>query len=374
MNVTEIHACPTAPSGRPRRHPFLGGLLVKDRLINEAQLERALALQEQAEPRPLLGQLLVDQKVLTPHELNVVLAKYRREHLLGDILVETNIVTSAQLDTALATQRRTGAPLGTTLIELGYMTERQLKQALSVQLRIAFVDLDRRAIDRGLAGLISERYARRHRVIPIAKTDDRIVVAMEDPTDSEVLTELRACTGLPVESVATTSDEMARALGRLYALPRDAGAPEVVGSAAVGTDPVPQPAPATQPLDRVPAASDREDLRSPLDPLRERAGAWQRRMAAVETMLHRREERRGEVSRLLAQLREGQAALMRAHRELEAKASAMARLEQMHDAMLRRNQALEHSLAQLEERHAALLRDRELMLERVESALCRLRS
>ena len=220
MNVTEIHACPTAPSGRPRRHPFLGGLLVKDRLINEAQLERALALQEQAEPRPLLGQLLVDQKVLTPHELNVVLAKYRREHLLGDILVETNIVTSAQLDTALATQRRTGAPLGTTLIELGYITERHLKQALSVQLRIAFVDLDRRAIDPGLAGLISERYARRHRVIPIAKTDDRIVVAMEDPTDSEVLTELRACTGLPVESVATTSDEMARALGRLYAQPR----------------------------------------------------------------------------------------------------------------------------------------------------------
>src|SRR4029450_12471265 len=220
MNVTEIHACPTAPSGRPRRHPFLGGLLVKDRLINEAQLERALALQGQAEPRPLLGQLLVDQKLLTPHELNVVLAKYRREHLLGDILVETHLVTSAQLDTALATQRRTGAPLGTTLIELGYITERHLKQALSVQLRIAFVDLDRRAIDRGLAGLISERYARRHRVIPIAKTDHRIVVPMEDPTDSEVLTELRACTGLPVESVATTSDEMARALGRLYALPR----------------------------------------------------------------------------------------------------------------------------------------------------------
>jgi hypothetical protein len=91
-------------------------------------------------------------------------------------------------------------------------------------------------------------------------------------------------------------------------------------------------------------------------------------MAAVETMLHRREERRGEVSR------EGHAALMRARRELEAKASAMARLEQMHDALLRRNQALEHSLAQLEERHAALLRDRELMLDRVESALCRLRS
>ena len=73
------------------------------------------------------------------------------------------------------------------------------------------------------------------------------------------------------------------------------------------------------------------------------------------------------MGRLLAKLREGHAALTRARRDLEAKASAMARLEQMHDALLRRNQALEHSLAQLEERHAALLRDRELMLERVEA-------
>ena len=326
MNAAEIHASQTAHSSRPRRHPFLGGLLVKDHLINEAQLERALALQEHAEPRPLLGQLLVDQKLLTPHELNVVLAKYRREHLLGDILGETNLVTSAQLDTALAAQRRTGAPLGATLIELGYITERQLKQALSLQLRIAFVDLDRRSIDPGLAGLISERYARRHRVIPIAKSDDRVVVAMEDPTDSDVLTELRACTGLPVESVATTSDVMARALGRLYAQPRDAGAREIVGSATVSTDPVPQPAPATRPLDRVPAASDREDPRTPLGPLRERASGWQRRMAAVETVRH------GKVSRLLAQLREGHAALMHGRRELAAKTSAMARLEQMRRA------------------------------------------
>ncbi len=81
-----------------------------------------LALQEQVEPRSLLGQLLVDQKLLTPHELNVVLAKYRREHLLGDILIETNVVTSAQLpsaqlDAALTRQQRTGAPLGETLIK-----------------------------------------------------------------------------------------------------------------------------------------------------------------------------------------------------------------------------------------------------------------
>jgi len=80
------------------------------------------------------------------------------------------------------------------------------------------------------------------------------------------------------------------------------------------------------------------------------------------------------VGRLLAELREGHAALTLARRELEVKTSAVARLEQAHDALLRRNQALERSLAQLEERQAILLRDREQMLQRVESVLRRLTS
>ena len=64
-------------------------------MINEVQLERVLALQGAGRAAALLGQLLVDRKLVTAHELNVVLGKYRREHLLGDILVETNLVTSA---------------------------------------------------------------------------------------------------------------------------------------------------------------------------------------------------------------------------------------------------------------------------------------
>ena len=220
MNVAELSATrgtSTAVRGvRPRRHPFLGGLLVKDRLINQTQLEQVLALQQQTEPRPLLGQMLVDQKLITPHELNIVLGKYHREHLLGDILVETNLLTSAQLETALASQRRTGAPLGETLIGLGYITEQQLKHALSIQLRIPFVDLDRRSIDPGLAAVVSERYARHHRAIPIAKADDRIVLAMDDPTDAEVVAEVRSCTGYRIDVATVTADALERALSRLY--------------------------------------------------------------------------------------------------------------------------------------------------------------
>ena len=92
-----------------------------------------------------------------------------------------------------------------------------------------------------------------------------------------------------------------------------------------------------------------------------------------DALLREREERRGEVGRLLAELRESRAALTRARRDFEAKASAMARLEQMHDALLGRNQELERSLAQLEERQATLLGDRDFAMDRVMAALTRLR-
>jgi hypothetical protein len=395
MNVAELNAAPraasTARGTRPRRHPLLGGLLVKDRLINEVQLERVLALQGQAEPRPLLGQLLVDQKLVTAHELNVVLGKYRREHLLGDILVETNLVTSAQLETALASQRRTGVPLGETLIELGYITERQLKHALGLQLRIAFVDLDRRSIDPDLSALISARYARRHRVVPIAKTDDRIILAMDDPTDADVVIELRACTGLPIESVATTSDAMGRALTRLYGEPADAGPvgrdaevrtrpdrPDRPGPETAGLEPAPAtaggraPRPDAVPRERPAAAAD--GLRARLDSLRQRAGSWHRQMDAVETGLYEREAKRVEIDRLVADLHESRAALARSGQELEAKASALARMETAHRDLVLRNQVLERSLSRLQQQHDALLRDYVFALERVAAALERLRS
>ena len=53
-----------------------------------------LTLQQEMAPRPLLGQLLLDEKLVTSHELNTLLGKYQRMHLLGDVLVETKAITA----------------------------------------------------------------------------------------------------------------------------------------------------------------------------------------------------------------------------------------------------------------------------------------
>ena len=402
MNVAELNATRGAPTdihgARPRRHPFLGGLLVKDRLINQTQLDQVLALQQQTEPRPLLGQMLVDRKLITPHELNAVLGKYRREHLLGDILVETNLLTSAQLETALASQRRTGAPLGETLVELGYITERQLKHALSIQLRIAFVDLDHRPIDPGLTAVISERYARHHRAMPIAKLNGRIVLAMDDPTDTAVVAEVRSCTGYQIDVAAATADALERALSRLYGERGDLGsvhpsmAPMAPGRRdrgdRAGRDGAsdaggPRSRARRKRPNRMPHITRSGEgakpgialdaIRTKMEAIRQLARNWERRADSVEALLRERLERRSQIERLTGDLGENRAALARASQELDAKAQALARLEIAHAALLRDREALVRSLSDLQERHDALLHDRQFAIERVDAALRRLR-
>jgi hypothetical protein len=379
---------------RARHQPLLGGLLVKEGLINQAQLERVLALQQEIEPRPLLGQLLLDQKLVTPHELNAVLSKYNREHLLGDVLVETNLITTAQLETALAAQRRTDGPLGEILIQLGFITERQLKHALSIQLRIAFVDLDQRTIDPALASLISESYARHHQVMPIARAADRIVLAMADPTDVERVTELRSCTGCGIDVVTATTDALERALSRAYGARGEAssGAPpqiemgEPTGDASTQR-PAVSPAPDRESDDLAaklaPARTGGESpapksalttVRARMEPIRQLARHWERWADSVEGLLGERLERRGQVARLAVELEESRAAHARTKLKLEAKDQALTRLEAAHAALAQEHETLRGLVAELQERQDALLRDRRYAIDHLEAALQRLRA
>ncbi len=395
MDITEPTAT-TEVAGpilrvRSRHHALFGGLLIKEGLINQAQLDKALALQQETEPRPLLGQIFLDQKLVTPHELNAVLAKYQRTHLLGDVLVETKAITPAQLESALATQRKTHGPLGETLVQLGFITERSLKHALSIQLRIPLVDLDDRSIDPGMSAVISERYARHHRVLPLVEVDGRIVLAMDDPTDLEAVADVRSCTGRRIDVVVVTADALERAFSRLYG--ERGGGTSVRQSSTeaddAGTLPMPETmrvaaaaAPSLPDMDASPHRRDEERPRpgSALDAIRARMDAirhvvrsWDRWTDAAETLLHERVERKTEIERLTGELQAARAALARTSQELEAKAQALASLESAHAALLREHGSLGNALADLRERHDTLLRDRQFVIDRVSEALRRLR-
>ena len=209
----------TAPADATLVEPSaarLGELLVEQKLITMGQLDEALSRQREAPRWAPLGHVLVTQGLLSRKQLDLVLDRYKKRSRLGEILLGARCLTAEQLQLALDHHLRTGQQLGRTLLKLGYVTEETLRLALCTQLHIHYFDLDTIILDRSLRGLVNKKYAARHLVVPLARVGGKLVVAMDDPTKTGLIEDLQASVGLTIEVVTSTTSSIRRAFTRLY--------------------------------------------------------------------------------------------------------------------------------------------------------------
>lgn len=137
---------------------------------------------------------------------------------LGELLVEAGMITEEQLQEALREQQERNMRLGDVLISRGYITEQQRIEVLEYQLGIPHVQLFRQKIDPQAVHLISRSFAEKHKVLPLRVEGYRLLVAMDDPLDYFVIDELRMATGLRIEPVIASGEELERAIRRYYGL------------------------------------------------------------------------------------------------------------------------------------------------------------
>ena len=200
-----------SPSGRR-----FGEILVDEGIINTTQLNVALQLQTVCPTYTPLGQVLLANNLITRKQLNTLLHRHNKRSRLGDILLKLGHITSEQLQEALAHQRRAPMPIGQMLVGLGYVSGAAMRDALCTQLHVNFFDLDPIAIDRALARVISERFATRHQLLPLFQVEDILVVAMDDPSQAELIEDLQARLKLHIETVMATTHKLKSAMARLY--------------------------------------------------------------------------------------------------------------------------------------------------------------
>jgi type IV pilus assembly protein PilB len=146
------------------------------------------------------------------------------------LLIAEGLITEAQLDDAIAEQADTGKPLGRLLIEHGIITEAELVRTLANQVGLEFIDLADRVVDPSVASLVSEGLARRYQAIPVAFEDNRLLVAMADPSNVFAVDDIRAMTGSEVKTVVATASQILEAIDHLYRIDGDVDA--VVQAAA----------------------------------------------------------------------------------------------------------------------------------------------
>lgn len=137
---------------------------------------------------------------------------------IGDLLIETNVITEEQLMDALLQQKSSGMRLGDQLVEMNFVDEDTIIQVLEFQLGIKKVNLYELEIDRKLINIIDEELARKYQLLPLKKTNDKLLVAMVDPLDYFAIDDLRLSTGFRIEPAIAKRHEIQVALNRYYGM------------------------------------------------------------------------------------------------------------------------------------------------------------
>lgn len=194
----------------------LGQILLNEGLVSQEQINEARRSQQISRTYRPIGQLLVEQGAITLSQLNFFLDRFRKRPQLGEILVRSGLISEEVLAKALERTRRTKQRLGEALVESNFITEEAMRQTLCAQLNIPFIDFSRITIDRHLAKFINKNFAQRHSIVPIARLGRTVTLAMEDPTNFELVNELQDLTGLVINVVTSTRVAIANAFRQLY--------------------------------------------------------------------------------------------------------------------------------------------------------------
>ncbi len=136
--------------------------------------------------------------------------------LLGEILLQEKLITEEDLQRTLAKHKQTMQPLGQILLEEGLLSEEQLLQALARQMGISLVDLHRIEINEKALHRIDEKIAKRYGVLPIDIDQNSLTVAVSDPMNMLVIDDLFLITGLSIKVVVAPQKEIEWGINRYY--------------------------------------------------------------------------------------------------------------------------------------------------------------
>jgi type IV pilus assembly protein PilB len=137
---------------------------------------------------------------------------------IGKILLAQKQLGTEQLAHALKQQQREpDKRLGRILVENGIVTKDQVSVALAQKFGIPYVKLEDFRVSEDALSLVPADIAQQYNVLPLAKLNGRLVVAMENPLDWQALAVIRFNTNLSVDAVLASAQDISRELNKHYA-------------------------------------------------------------------------------------------------------------------------------------------------------------
>ena len=139
------------------------------------------------------------------------------ERKLGSLLVKDGLITEEDLTKALGNDTNGGNQgLGRTLMEMGVASEWEIAAALGKQLNVPFITLSQYEIERDVLDSIPKDIILKYKIVPVDRTGDTLTVALPDPNNIFILDELRLLTKCQIVPVISFETDIEEAIDRYF--------------------------------------------------------------------------------------------------------------------------------------------------------------
>jgi general secretion pathway protein E/type IV pilus assembly protein PilB len=138
-----------------------------------------------------------------------------------EVLLEKRLITAEQLREAMDLRKTEGLRLDRALVKLGYIPEETLLKVTSEQLSMPMLDLSDVTIDVETLRSLPAKLIYRKNIVPISRQNGTLTVATSDPFDLYAFDELRLLTGLAIQPVLATEEEIAKIIKTHYGVAGD---------------------------------------------------------------------------------------------------------------------------------------------------------
>jgi len=135
---------------------------------------------------------------------------------LGQMLVAANLIDEVQMQIALAEQRQTGKRFGSTLVDLKFIDENVLAAFLSKQIDVPCISLLHIDIPKKVLRKMNRNAALDCQSIPVRVEGDRLEVAMVDPTDADTVAKVERFVAMPVSPLIAPESSIQTMIERFY--------------------------------------------------------------------------------------------------------------------------------------------------------------
>lgn len=150
----------------------------------------------------------------TSHDFPEVISENRRVPL-GQILLENNLLTRGRLEELLLSKPK-DILLGMYLVEQGIISNGQLSEAMAQQCEVEYLEANPFELQQTLIDELPKEVALKYSVIPIGKEQDTLVLGKESALSPVALSAIKRRIGKPVRWVITTNGAVTLGLRYWY--------------------------------------------------------------------------------------------------------------------------------------------------------------